>query len=843
MSGRVAARHRAELELLSPAGNWDCARAAVNTGADAIFFGLPVFNARMRADNFSQEDLPELMKYLHAHGVRGFVTMNTLIFTGELEQAESQLRALQEARVDAVIIQDLGLAKLARKVAPDVELRASTQMTITSPEGLAFVHEHIGLDCAVLARELSLKEITRFAKQAADGSGTAEVPVEVFVHGALCVAYSGQCLTSESLGQRSANRGECAQACRMPYDLVVDGETRELGDQRYLLSPQDLAAVDLIPELVEAGVKSFKIEGRLKSPEYVAAVTAVYRKAIDQALGLPEAEMVTRDDRYALEMTFSRGLSTGWLEGADHPRLTHGRFGKKRGSYLGTVRDTGPDWLKLDLQTDLAPKPGDGVVIATGVDTNDEPGGRIWEVQDDRINFERGRIDTSTIAVGCDVWRTDDPALNKRVRRLWQKQSAVPTSTIDLRVTGRVGEPLKVEVNGRPGIVAESDIALETARNRPLDLETIRRQFGRLGDTAWDLGEVEAVLEGELMLPVSALNRMRRDLVEQLDAEVAATPADSSSPVDAPAVAGISSLMPERPLDATPQQTPALHVLCRTPEQLQASLECGPEVVSRILIDYEDIRKMPDTVPLVREHEVGSEIPVFLATPRIQKSGESGYFRLIERAQPDGVLIRNLGAIRHFAGGDHGFQLAGDFSLNVANPITARILIESGLDSLTISHDLNIEQVSGLVGGSPPEWFELVLHHHMPMFHMEHCVFCTFLSSGKNYLDCGHPCEKHHVQLRDRVGQLHTLKADVGCRNTLFNGRSQTGAGFLDRFRGAGIGCFRVELLDQDHASTLATIRSYRALLDGKSDAARVADQVGALEKFGLVTGTLESNP
>jgi putative protease len=206
----------------------------VVAGADAIYFGLPQFNARLRADNFREEDLPELMDYLHRHGVKGFVAMNTLIFTNELEAAEKQLRLIADAGVDALIIQDLGLAKLARLVAPDVELHGSTQMSITSPEGLEFIESLFPMERAVLARELSVREIERFQKS----SSPIRTPLEVFVHGALCVAYSGQCLTSESLGQRSANRGECAQACRMPYELVVDGETRDMGERRYLLSPQ-----------------------------------------------------------------------------------------------------------------------------------------------------------------------------------------------------------------------------------------------------------------------------------------------------------------------------------------------------------------------------------------------------------------------------------------------------------------------------------------------------------------------------------------------------------------------------------------------------------------------------
>ncbi len=248
---------RPKPELLSPAGNWECARAAVANGADAVYFGLPRFNARLRADNFTEGELPELMRFLHSHGVKGCAAFNTLIFTSELEDAERQLRLLEAAGVDAVIVQDLGLARMVKKITPRLRLHASTQMTLTSPEGLEFARR-LGIDQAVLARELSLRDLQKF-----DAASHPELPLEVFVHGALCVAYSGQCLTSESLGRRSANRGECAQACRMTYDLIVDGEHRDLGDKRYLLSPQDLAAAHEIPRLIELGIRSFKVEGRL----------------------------------------------------------------------------------------------------------------------------------------------------------------------------------------------------------------------------------------------------------------------------------------------------------------------------------------------------------------------------------------------------------------------------------------------------------------------------------------------------------------------------------------------------------------------------------------------------
>ncbi len=825
-------------ELLSPAGNWDCARAAVAAGADAIYFGLPKFNARLRADNFTEEDLPELMAFLHKHGVKGFIAMNTLIFTGELEAAERQLRLIAEAGVDALIIQDLGLAKMAREIAPKVELHASTQMTITSPEGLRFIESLFPLERAVLARELSVKEIERFqASSLKTENFQLNTPLEVFVHGALCVAYSGQCLTSESLGQRSANRGECAQACRMPYELEVDGVLREMGEVRYLLSPQDLAAVDLIPDLVKAGVKSFKIEGRLKTPEYVAAVTRVYRKALDaclpSAISHPPSPIST-DDRYELEMTFSRGLTTGWLGGTNHPYLTHGRFGKKRGPLLGTIAACGGTWIELTDRTDIPLKPGDGVVFDAGENRDLEQGAKIWKIEGKRIVFHRtySGINFTRLKPGQTLYKTSDEKLESDIRRFWQNAKLREMKTpLHLTVTGKPGEPLHVAaVCDRRTSSAVSDMPLEPAAKRPLSEETLAAQFSRLGDTPYELASLDCQLEGDCHLALSELNRLRRELVQALDAkESPSRPEDRSSQVT------VRDLLP-----ASNQQSeirnPQLSVLCRSLPQVEAALESG---IATIYCDFEDPRRYKDAVALKTSAVHHPSSSIHLATPRILKPGETGYLKLIERAEPDGVLLRNLAALDYYK---HRSDLGktGDFSLNVANPITAKLLKDAAnLDTLTISYDLNIGQVMDLLHAAPPEWFELTLHQHMPMFHMEHCVFCTFLSKGTTYKDCGRPCESHVVHLRDRVGQKHRLMADVGCRNTLFNGRAQTGARFYDDLRTTGLAKFRIELLDEDDLGALRTIAAYQDLLSGRTDAATLLDNVKAFEKLGVTEGTL----
>lgn len=802
-------------ELLAPAGGWDCLKAAVANGADAVFFGLPRFNARLRADNFTEEELPEVTDFCHRHGVKAYVTLNTLVFTGELDDAAEYLRLLNRSGVDALIVQDIGLVRLAATIVPELPIHASTQMTLTSPQGVE-VARGIGITRSVLARELSLRELKRF--------DTERMPLEVFVHGALCVAYSGQCLTSESLGQRSANRGECAQACRMPYELVVDGALRDLGDKRYLLSPQDLAAVNDIPELIASGVESFKIEGRLKAPEYVAAVCQVYRKAIDAALAGQPRE-ASDEDRYQLEMTFSRGLYSGWMHGVNHQELVHARFGKKRGAFLGTISGIGPDFVAFEAQAPL--KPGDGIVFDTGSDTDQEQGGRVYEIRENRHYFRHGHLDTARLKVGDRVWKTNDPELDKRLRQSYggriESRNLRP---FDVTLSGRAGEPLVM----RSGELSVSSlIPLESAIKAPLTQEKLRAQLEKTADSGMTLRDLTLKLEGEVILPIGEVNRMRRELLEKLI--IASERKRHEEWINWRTLFKQSNESLPSPI--TEDKGPHLRVLCRSMDQIAAALDAG---ITELYADFEDIRRYKEAVALVREH---GSARILLATPRIQKATEEGFFKLIENAEPDGVLIRNLGAITHFA--ESGLLTVGDFSLNVANPLTAQFFMAQGLRRVTVSYDLNIGQVLDLLEAAPSGWFELTLHQHMPMFHMEHCVFAAFLSEGKDHTDCGRPCESHRAHLRDRIGMRHPLRADVGCRNTLFNAVAQTGAGYFNELRAAGLRSFRVELLEEDAVRTGEIIRAYQALLSGATEGADLWRALRANAQLGVTKGTLEA--
>jgi len=825
--------------ILSPAGDWECVKAAVENGADAIYFGVEVFNARMRAKNFTRADLPELMRFLHRRGVRGYLTFNTLVFQEELAFAEDVLRTAILAGVDAAIVQDVGICQLVRRISPDFPIHGSTQMTIASPAGVELARE-LGCSLVVLARENTLEEMAKIQKAIADDP----LPLEVFVHGALCVAYSGQCLTSEALGGRSANRGECAQACRMPYDLLSDGQPVDLGGRRYLLSPQDLAGLELVPRLVELGIHSFKIEGRLKQPEYVASITRVYRQAVDRALEAlgrgEEAPKVSVDDRYEMEMAFSRGLATGWMRGIDNQTLVHAEYPKKRGVLVGRVVSVRDREVLLELAHDL--KPGDGVVFDSGDPQAREEGGRVWEVERTgeraRVRFGDGAIAFECLAAGQRVYKTSDPQLEKAVRRTWE-HDAFERPVLAL-VSGRSGEPLRLELSDAQGhvVAGESLVPLEPARNRALDAEHLLAQVGRMGGSTLRLESLESRLEPGLALPASELNRLRRELVERLLDErsapppwtvlpAAARPASrSAAPAKTDSVRISATASP-----STDSVAPGMVVLVRSLAQMEAAVAFGARTVE---VDFEHLKQLPPAVARFRELCPGGEI--WLAPPRVTKAGEDWILRQVEAAGADGILARGWDHLSWFRGRT---RLRGDFSLNVANSLAAGWFLERfDLERLTISVDLTAEQAIDLARAVDPDRLELVLHQHMPMFHMEHCVFCAFLSKGKDFRDCGRPCEAHEVRLRDHTGATHPVKADAGCRNTVFNARAQTGAEFLPRFREAGLRHFRVEFLDEGPDEVVRVLGRYRDLLQGRIDGAGLWRDLKALNQLGVTRGT-----
>lgn len=835
-------------ELLSPAGNWDCAQAAIENGADAIYFGIDRgFNARHRAANFGLADLPELMATLRRRGVRGYVTLNTLVFPDELPSLVEVVEQIAQAGVDAVLVQDFGVARIVRAICPDMEVHASTQMSLTSAETIAVAAE-LGLSRVVLARELSISEIAKIR-------GASDMPLEAFIHGALCVAYSGQCLTSESLGGRSANRGQCAQACRLPYELVCDGEDRDLGDVRYLLSPQDLAGYAAIPDMIAAGIDSLKIEGRLKTPEYVANITGHYRRAIDQAI---EKGVVTttRQEREEMELSFSRGFSPGWLEGNDHKRLVPGVRAAKQGIVLGEVDDVRPDAIRVRISSDVSL--GDGLAIASPHVTkhadayagsgfaDNHQGGRIYSLSSvgDRnrnvklkssragdevwIGFGRGDVDTMRLEPGAQVFKNDDPKLNKKLSQTFGGKPR-RTRPIDFEVVAVAGQPLQLtgRVGGQFQYAVSSSTPLEVANRHGITDEVLNEKLGRLGGTIFHLGEISSTIQGGPMVPLGVLNETRREVVEGLLDKIGQAPVRSVDGDEGRKL--VESL--DRRLEE-PRSAPKISVLCRTMEQLRSAIEAGADLV---IADFHDVRDHREAVDVAR----AANAKVLLASIRIQKPGEMGLLKQIVKYAPDGILARNLAAVD--VGLKAGLEVVADFSLNVANHRSAEWLIDRGVSRLTTSYDLNADQLNGLVEATPVHWLEVVMHQHMPMFHMEHCVFCSVLSPGTNKTNCGRPCDRHVVQLRDRVGKLHTLQADIACRNTLFNSTPQSAADIIPSLVERGIGWFRVELLEESAFETTEVLGLYQRLLCGEVSGAEVWRALSADNRVGVTRGTLEA--
>ena len=893
----TAAPSGAAPELLAPAGDWPALRAAVAAGADAVYFGLSTFNARRRARNFSTETLPDVLGYLHERRVRGYVTLNTLIFTDELPAAVDQVRALAAAGADAVIVQDLGLIPLIRRLAPTLPIHASTQMTQTEAEGLALLAGW-GVSRAILARELTLAEL-------ADITRAAPLPVEVFVHGALCLSYSGQCLASEALWGRSGNRGLCGQACRLPWTLLVDNRPAGPAARAYPLSPRDLAALDRLPELIGLGVAALKIEGRLKNAAYVAAVTRAYRAALDRVCaGAPPT--LSPDLARDLAHTFSRGTGPGFLAGVDHGRLVEGRTPGRRGLLLGHVTTVTPRGVVLELATpaastaELPIRPGDGVVFECAPGDTDAPGGRVYAVrplpisvaartpargkqvrgavgrrsrtgtalQCVELEFGREDFDPARIAPGAHVWKTDDPEVRRRLERCGEQTGFRHRFPVQAEVTvcpaaTPIGAwNLTLALRSDDGLAAcvAAPAPLAPARTQPLSREALRTQLDRLGDTPFTLAGVALLADGQpvesvpVMLPRSVLNELRRAAAAALRSRLAERHRHAVADVDAVAVERAALHRVSAPAGA---RAPRLHVLVRTPAQLAAVQAWQADRREAAGDVYVDFGRPADWAALcVGAPDIG------LATPRIVHPDE---WDRLARALPSTrgpVLVRTLGGLRRLRAHAPERRLVGDASLNVANDISAGVLRAAGLARVTPAADLTFRQLRLLLAAAPPTGCEVVLHQHLPLFHTRHCLLAGAAAdrAGRDTADADPrccrgvspagcaaraatpggrpPCDGAPVRLRDRNGLDHVVWVDMLGRTTVFHSAAQSAAEYVPQLLALGVRDFRMELLEDPPDAIAPLLDAYAALLAGTRLPADVLAVVRAVTPGGVTRGT-----
>lgn len=792
-------------ELLAPVGSQEALRAAVQNGADAVYLGGKMFSARQYANNFDRDELREAFEYAHIRGVKVYVTVNTLLNDRELPEALDYLGFLYEAGADAVIIQDLGLVRAAEKVVPGLALHASTQMTIHSSQGVEVLKEH-NFTRIVLARELTLREIAEIKKKTG-------VELEVFVHGALCVSYSGQCLMSSMIGGRSGNRGRCAQPCRMEYNLVGrDGRhlvnTAETGS--HLLSPMDLNMIRHIPELASAGIDSLKLEGRMKRPEYVATITRVYREALDRYKKSPDDYSVSERELKDLAQIFNRGFTTGYFFGKQGKDMMSFKRPNNRGLRLGRV--TGFNRAEKSFEIALE----DDLRIGDGIEFWVTEGGRRGLVVN-RILKGGKQVESAQsgekvwigaegkIRPGDRVFKTHDADLISRAEASFSSTKEIKKIPLDFWITAGVGDPLSISVTDEHGnkFAADSEFIGQEALNKPLTDDSLRNQIDRLGNTPYSIGRFDVELGDNVMVPVSVINDTRRRAIEGIsEIRGKVTGPDVSNnkvsgsqlKVLLPELAQSAGAAEKKPIVPEDMQ---LSVRVHGMDQLKAAAQNGAEL---IYFGGANLLGTPEKVIGTLKEALAvcqaSGARLVVTTPRITREFEIKHISpLFDFACSNnlGVMAANLGTLREAVSVNVSDVLC-DYSLNIFNSSSLKWLVENFKASqVCVSPELTFEQISQIARRISVA-MEAVVQGHLPLMVSEYCPTGSLVGGLGKDTKCGHPCRVGgEVGLKDRLGLVFPVSHDEFCRTYIFNAKELSLIDDIRTLHNAGISVIRVE--------------------------------------------------
>lgn len=833
-----------DFELLLPVGQKEMAEAAIQNGADAIYVGFPGFNARGRSYDFELAELKHIIELCHLNGVKVNLAFNIVIFENEWPVVIEAIKKVLPLKPDALIVQDIGLIRLIKEMCSQQVVHASTQMTITNDLAIEFLND-LDIKRFVLGRENSLSEIKLITER-------TEKELEVFVHGALCVSYSGQCFTSETLGGRSANRGQCAQSCRLSYDLIVDGETKNLVDKSYLVSPKDLCGLNEIPALMKLGVKSFKVEGRLKSPDYVAQVAHSFRSVIDRTVSqnvLSDKELQSEKNKMAVE--YSRGFFPGWLHGVNHQDLVDGTFGSHRGLEIGQIVDVHNNSLTLELSTENAAL--DSVSIENGdgllwFEAGHKKGASIYSIQKSHKNGKKlftfsfaNSIFVTGLALKSKVYLNHDKSQKKEIEKSVTDRAHFKKIPVSVVLIAEVDQPLTAEVSdGRFKITLKSEQNLTVAQKKPLTKALLFEEFAALGGTVFNLSLENFTLVNKsaalLFLNHKDIKNLRQKLFMEL------TEKRKNNKIDF-----VSQIQILEPKVQAPKMSSTgatrLNVMLRNMDQVHdliaavSSMELRTTEIASVCLDFEFGREYKPAVDALKT----AGLRVGIATTRILKPQEYINLKIIYALIPDFILVRNLGALYYFKQVQKfNGELKGDFSLNVTNHKSFEHLIDRGLNTVCLSYDLNLDQTVSLLKNIESQKAEITIHQSMPSFHMEHCVYAAFLSKGKSFKDCGKPCEKHKVQLKDQFGNYHWIKPDQECRNTMYNSSAQTALPYFQYWRDLSLGEIRFEALHESGSELVSKIKSYVDVIHNRKTTEQAMQELKTIEKYGLSSRQLD---
>jgi U32 family peptidase len=832
---------RSTPELLAPAGSLDAVRAAIANGADAVYLGAERFNARDEGAQLSMAEVGEACRMAHERGRRIYLTLNTLVKPAELADALLLLGEAIDLGIDAAIVQDLGLVRLIRRVYPGFEIHGSTQMTVHDASGAAFMRD-LGVERIVLARENTIEDIQAIR------AAVPDIGLETFVHGALCISYSGQCYMSGMISERSANRGSCAQSCRKDYHLADARTGREL-DAGYLISARDLGAGEHLAAIAAAGVGCLKVEGRKKKPEYVAVVTRSYRDWLDR-LGRGETAPPTAEEVAPLVQIFSRGFTGGMYggrAGRDYVTRSHP---DNRGVEIGVVVAREGDELVVDVSQPVAV--GDGLGFAAPDGADGETG---FTVEDVRTigGSARGTRQAirSRVAVhtGWVIRRTFHAALMAGARATFAAMPSEMTrrrERLDLRVFGSGGSPLKIVATaGDAYTTVRGSISLVPAAKRALDQAQLREQLGRLGETSFVLGTIDdAGLAPGLFVPVSELNRLRQQIVEDLASQLegfALGEASGRHAAIAVAVADVVRVAAGGPLAdvASAANVGALPAAAREVGAFDLVAEVFNEADARRAADagateivFDPFLRHPAPIPprlLALSTELASRgVRVRLRTPTIVRPDER---RKLDRWLALGlpILSGHVGLVAEL--GHAGRDVVADYGVNCFNQHTAAELFDAGARRITLSVELTTEEISAVTAPWSGTNFEVLAYGRPEGMTIEHCVLSA--AFDRTPTTCRDLCVRDHpdVRLTDPAGYEFAVATDSACRNRLLHSRPIDGSEFLPKLWRAGLRSYRL-VFNVPGEPVTDVVARYREALDavagcGRVDVARVRQVVG----------------